>query len=154
MCVSSLGREIRRLRQAQGFTQEGLAALTGDCVKQSDISSLERGHRLRPSQEKVRALATALGVPYYHLAELAYELDVTPGTRRGSVSLDEVIRDELWGELVAQRPDLLARLRAIRETDTAEGYRRALDTILRFLIANIEVVIDLRDGEQQRTGLS
>lgn len=53
-------RTLREARQKAGFTQDQLAAESG--VKQSTISSLERGTRRRPAYNTVIRLAQALGI--------------------------------------------------------------------------------------------
>jgi transcriptional regulator with XRE-family HTH domain len=59
-----LGRNIRALRQRQGFSQEELA-LEAD-MKRSYVSDLERGTR-NPSVKAVGRLAKALGVEAWQL---------------------------------------------------------------------------------------
>lgn len=51
---------LRQARQRAGFTQDALAAESG--VKQSTISSYERGTRLRPAYDIVTRLAKALKI--------------------------------------------------------------------------------------------
>src|SRR5215813_7696186 len=54
----SFGAQLRRLREAAGFTQEELATIAGLSVHA--VSALERGERRRPHVETVRALSAAL----------------------------------------------------------------------------------------------
>ena len=56
--VATFGDELRRLRVAAGLTQEELAEGAG--LSPAAISALERGHRLYPYPQTVRALADAL----------------------------------------------------------------------------------------------
>lgn len=65
-----VGRNVRRIRQRNGLTQEQFAEVSG--FSQQYISGLERGHR-NPTIVTLYELATALGVSY---AEL-----VRPGKR-------------------------------------------------------------------------
>jgi transcriptional regulator with XRE-family HTH domain len=54
----SFGAQLKRLREAAGFTQEELATIAGQSVHA--VSELERGERRRPQLETVRALSAAL----------------------------------------------------------------------------------------------
>jgi transcriptional regulator with XRE-family HTH domain len=56
----SLGRNVARLREAQGWSQSELARRSG--VSQAFISSLEGGRRTKASTDTALALARALGV--------------------------------------------------------------------------------------------
>ncbi len=55
----AFGRQIRRLRNRRGYTQEELANLSG--IHVSYLSGIERGAR-NPSLRSIRRLAKALGV--------------------------------------------------------------------------------------------
>lgn len=61
-----LGKNLRRLRKQEGFTQEALADLT--TVHRNYISDLERGHR-NPSVDVLAKLADALNVSVASLFE-------------------------------------------------------------------------------------
>ena len=66
------GRQVRRWREASGFTQEELAHRAG--VHVTYLSGIERGVR-NPSLKNIRALAAALNLP---VAELfAFETEAT-----------------------------------------------------------------------------
>jgi len=56
--AGSFGAQLKRLREAAGFTQEELATIAGLSVHA--VSALERGERRRPHVETVRALSAAL----------------------------------------------------------------------------------------------
>jgi predicted ATPase/DNA-binding XRE family transcriptional regulator len=56
--AGSFGERLRSLRESAGFTQEELATIAGLSVHA--VSALERGRRLRPHMDTVRALAAAL----------------------------------------------------------------------------------------------
>lgn len=56
----SFGEQLRRYREAAGFSQEELAERAGLTPK--GISALERGERRRPYPQTVRALAAGLGL--------------------------------------------------------------------------------------------
>ena len=59
-----VGRNVKRVRQERGLTQEQLAELSG--FSQQYISGLERGRR-NPTIVSIYELATALGVGYLEL---------------------------------------------------------------------------------------
>src|SRR6187551_2338836 len=54
----TFGVQLKKLREAAGFTQEELATIAGLSVHA--VSALERGERRRPHGETVRALSSAL----------------------------------------------------------------------------------------------
>lgn len=62
--VVILGRNIRRLREEAGLSQEQLAFDAG--MKRSYLSDMERGVR-NPTVRAVGRLATALNVPPFEL---------------------------------------------------------------------------------------
>ena len=59
-----VGRNVKRLRQRKGLTQEQFAEVSG--FSQQYISSLERGAR-NPTVVTLYELATALGVSHMEL---------------------------------------------------------------------------------------
>jgi transcriptional regulator with XRE-family HTH domain len=59
-----VGRNVRRIRQKKGLTQERFAEISG--FSQQYISSLEQGHR-NSTVVTLYELATALGVGYLDL---------------------------------------------------------------------------------------
>ena len=59
-----VGRNVRRIRQRKGLTQEVFAELSG--FSQQYISSLEQGRR-NPTVVTLYELATALGVNHIEL---------------------------------------------------------------------------------------
>jgi transcriptional regulator with XRE-family HTH domain len=61
-----VGRNVRRVRQEKGLTQEQLAEVSG--FSQQYISGLEQGRR-NPTVVTVYELATALGVNYLDLLQ-------------------------------------------------------------------------------------
>jgi len=62
-----LSTVIRKLREAQGLTQEGLARKAK--VTQGYVSHLEKGLKKNPSLPTLKKLARALGVPVTELLE-------------------------------------------------------------------------------------
>jgi transcriptional regulator with XRE-family HTH domain len=62
-----VGRNVRRIRQKKGLTQEQFAEVSG--FSQQYISSLERGRR-NPTVVTLYELATALGVSHMELVRL------------------------------------------------------------------------------------
>ena len=63
-----VGRNVRRIRQEKGLTQEQLAELSG--FSQQYISGLEQGRR-NPTVVNLYELATALGVSHMELVRTA-----------------------------------------------------------------------------------
>jgi transcriptional regulator with XRE-family HTH domain len=59
-----VGRNVKRIRQRNGLTQEQFAEVSG--FSQQYISGLERGHR-NPTIVTLYELATALGVSHVEL---------------------------------------------------------------------------------------
>jgi transcriptional regulator with XRE-family HTH domain len=59
-----VGRNVKRIRQEKGLTQEQLAEVSG--FSQQYISGLEQGRR-NPTVVTVYELAMALGVSYFEL---------------------------------------------------------------------------------------
>jgi transcriptional regulator with XRE-family HTH domain len=63
-----VGRNVKRIRQEKGLTQEQLAELSG--FSQQYISGLEQGRR-NPTIVSLYELATALGVSHMELLRSA-----------------------------------------------------------------------------------
>jgi len=63
-----VGRNVKRIRQGKGLTQEQLAELSG--FSQQYISGLEQGRR-NPTVVTLYELATALGVSHMELVRSA-----------------------------------------------------------------------------------
>jgi transcriptional regulator with XRE-family HTH domain len=63
-----VGRNVKRIRQQKGLTQEQLAELSG--FSQQYISGLEQGRR-NPTVVTLYELATALGVSHMELMRSA-----------------------------------------------------------------------------------
>ena len=63
-----VGRNVKRIRQEKGLTQEQLADLSG--FSQQYISGLEQGRR-NPTVVSLYELATALGVSHMELVRSA-----------------------------------------------------------------------------------
>jgi transcriptional regulator with XRE-family HTH domain len=61
--MPTLGRFIRRRRIELGLTQEQMASLIGDAVRQSEVSRLENDRILLPRRERLERIATVLQVP-------------------------------------------------------------------------------------------
>jgi transcriptional regulator with XRE-family HTH domain len=61
-----VGRNVKRIRQEKGLTQEQLAELSG--FSQQYISGLEQGQR-NPTIVSLYELATALGVSHMELVD-------------------------------------------------------------------------------------
>ena len=63
-----VGRNVKRIRQEKGLTQEQLAELSG--FSQQYLSALEQGRR-NPTIVSLYELATALGVSHMELVRSA-----------------------------------------------------------------------------------
>ena len=63
-----VGRNVKRVRQEKGLTQEQLAELSG--FSQQYVSGLEQGRR-NPTIVSLYELATALGVSHMELVRAA-----------------------------------------------------------------------------------
>ena len=63
-----VGRNVKRIRQEKGLTQEQLAEVSG--FSQQYISGLEQGRR-NPTIVSIYELATALGVSHMELVRFA-----------------------------------------------------------------------------------
>ncbi len=60
-----LARNVRRLREARGLSQNALAKRAG--ISQTAVWGIEEGRRRDPNVSTVAALAAALGVAMEHL---------------------------------------------------------------------------------------
>jgi predicted ATPase/DNA-binding XRE family transcriptional regulator len=89
----SFGAHLKALREAAGFTQEELAAISGISVHA--VSALERGERKRPHVETVRALSAALDLT-------GASRDTFLETARSAV--DRAAVDEIGGSLSLPLP--------------------------------------------------
>jgi transcriptional regulator with XRE-family HTH domain len=65
-----VGRNVKRIRQEKGLTQEQLAELSG--FSQQYLSGLEQGRR-NPTIVSIYELATALGVGHVELVQFPAE---------------------------------------------------------------------------------
>ena len=59
----TLGQVIRRRRIELGLTQEVLAERIGECVRQSEVSRLERDRIVLPRRERLERIAKAIEMP-------------------------------------------------------------------------------------------
>jgi transcriptional regulator with XRE-family HTH domain len=79
-----VGRNVKRIRQERGLTQERLAELSG--FSQQYISGLEQGRR-NPTIVTIFELATVLGVSHIELVQPAPE-DERVAPAKGSSSVE------------------------------------------------------------------
>jgi transcriptional regulator with XRE-family HTH domain len=69
--MATIGRVIRRLRQAKNITQRELEQLTQGTVSRGYVANLEKGKIRMPSEQKLEALAQALEVTRRYILEQA-----------------------------------------------------------------------------------
>jgi len=67
MSAQRIGRVLKRLREAKGFSQAVLAKKSG--VAQGYISQMEAGEKTNPGIETLKKIAKALSVPVTALLE-------------------------------------------------------------------------------------
>ena len=75
-----VGQNIRRIRVAQGTSQERLAYDSG--VDRSYLGGMERGEE-NPTVDVLERIATTLGVPLQDIFEAIEDQQSTPGLPRG-----------------------------------------------------------------------
>lgn len=97
---------IKRHRKARGWTQQGLADLSG--LTQGAITNLERGVNPRPSAETMQKLAHAFSVS---ADQLMAEAGLTPSVTV-MVELKATVSDQALAELLRNWPDLTEEDRA------------------------------------------
>jgi transcriptional regulator with XRE-family HTH domain len=85
----SLAKRVRELRQGLDWTQQDLSIHSG--LSRSYISRLEMGDIALPSNERLRALATALGTTTDDLLQAAGFID-TPSVRVGLPEIKAYLR--------------------------------------------------------------
>lgn len=148
MSTSNLGQLIRQLRKEQGLTQPELA-VRHPLLSQAYVSAVERGKLDRPSLERLHAFADALGVPYNRLAAAAGfmegEEDGDAPAARAKGTTEQILEDIL--AVTADRPDLIKKLRAIRERGGEAAYRRALRILHRHMVMGIDLAGELAQDE-------
>jgi transcriptional regulator with XRE-family HTH domain len=69
--MATIGEVVRRLREEKKITQLELEELTRGEVSRGYVANLERGKIRRPSEERLEALAQALGVAKRYILEQA-----------------------------------------------------------------------------------
>jgi transcriptional regulator with XRE-family HTH domain len=113
--MSSVGEEVKRLRQAKGWTQEQLAVYAGS--SQPTVNLLEAGKR-NPSVSTLEKLARALEIEV---------VDLFPKAQTPQPSLEEAAQSEALQESLAVLFQGLARRgQGIVEHSVREGPSEAL----------------------------
>lgn len=134
---TTIGENLRRLRQARGFTQEQLAATSG--VSRPTITNIEVG-KSAASSKTLAILAKALGVDPSELSRLTAPPEV-PGANDGRIPLTAFL-SLARGLLDVDDVRLLERLRTRLRP---EGFTRR---------EWMRIVMDLRnDTEDEGTKL-
>lgn len=98
---NSIGKNIKRIREAAGMTQEKLGDILGS--KQQLISAYEN-NRMKPSSKMLAKISAALNVPIDTLFE------------NGTVKSDEYDRGYQAGYEVAKK-EVFERMQAFLKTD-------------------------------------
>jgi transcriptional regulator with XRE-family HTH domain len=118
--MSGVGEEVKRLRQAKGWTQEQLAVYAGS--SQPTVNLLEAGKR-NPSASTLEKLARALGVEV---------VDLFPKPQALQPSLEDAAQSEALQEALAVLFQGLARRgQGIVEHSLREGPSEALSRELK-----------------------
>src|SRR5215212_9081921 len=102
----SFGAQLKRLREAAGFTQEELASRAG--LSSDAVSALERGRRKHPYPHTVRALADAL-----NLSEGEHDVLINAAPKRAGMAFTQP--DEPESFPVMPPTSLVGRERELRE---------------------------------------
>ena len=102
----SFGAQLKRLREAAGFTQEELASRAG--LSSAAVSALERGQRKHPYPHTVRALADAL-----NLSEDEHDALSNAAPKRTGMAFTQP--DEPESYPVVPPTSLVGRKRELRE---------------------------------------
>jgi transcriptional regulator with XRE-family HTH domain len=103
--MPAIGEVIRRLRHEKLITQRGLEELTGCAVSRGYVANLERGKIKLPSQDRLAALAKALGVARRHILEqtgIVEPLDMTDPYIVELANIFAGLTDEEKEEVVAR----------------------------------------------------
>jgi len=90
--AESFGETIRELRRKQGLTQAAVAEATG--VSRNYIVMLEKGTSPPPSDECIRRLEKALGVPRNHLRDIGHFERAPRDLRSKLTSLEQALAQE------------------------------------------------------------
>jgi transcriptional regulator with XRE-family HTH domain len=118
--MSGVGEEVKRLRQAKGWTQEQLAVYAGS--SQPTVNLLEAGKR-NPSAATLEKIARALEVEV---------VDLFPKPQTSQPSLEDAAQSEALQEALAVLFQGLARRgQGIVEQSLKEGPSQALTTELK-----------------------
>lgn len=135
-----IGKEIRRQREARGWSQERLAEAAGPEWDQSRVSQIETGKNRNPSLDKLLDLAAALDttVDTFFAAFAARDLTAVPN---GAALSDAQVASDLLA-FASARPDILDTMARLRERNTAETYARALRRIHRHIISEVELAAE------------
>src|SRR5215207_7178243 len=102
----SFGAQLKRLREAAGFTQEELASRAG--LSSDAVSALERGQRKYPYPHTVRALANAL-----NLSEDEHDALINAAPKRTGMAFTQP--DEPESSPVMPPTSLVGRERELQE---------------------------------------
>jgi transcriptional regulator with XRE-family HTH domain len=102
--MATIGEVVRRLRKEKKITQRELENLTQGAVSRGYVANLERGKIRMPSEEKLQALAHALGVTRRYILEQAGMIEPVDIADRYIVELADIfaeLTDEEKEEVLA-----------------------------------------------------
>lgn len=106
--MPTLGKFIQRRRAELGMTQEQLAELVGDGVRQAEISRLEHDRVTLPRRQRLEQIARALDVPIGELLARSGWLGAEVIDARAGEEVDEVQHLQARNEELEMRAEQLA----------------------------------------------
>jgi transcriptional regulator with XRE-family HTH domain len=120
-----LGRYVSQVMKAKGLSPRGVSRRSGGGITASYVAGIMRGTAANPSVDKIKALASGLGVDRYELFDIACgPSDNRADQPQGSDRLQALELLELMKK-AAVSPTLLATME-----HAAQLQRRELDAVL------------------------
>lgn len=122
----TLGRAIRERRLELGLTQEALAQLIGDGVRQAEVSRLESNRVTLPRRRRLERIAHALGLSITELLTRSGWAEPTPSSDEPSNGRDPEVLDLRRGSRAR-----FARAAQIARESSDDLTNRSLDSFTR-----------------------
>lgn len=150
---TTIGSFIRERRRELEMTQEDLEERTG--ITQSYLSQIERGVVARPLRDKLDSIASALRVPVWQLAALAYGLrvdeietveDSVSVSILGSIPSGDALSVDPGGTTVRVLPEIVANARGPFAVIVESGG----EFLPAGIVAGDAVILDCPDGRTPR----